>query len=136
MNTSTIVKGAVVIGAVGLGAYVLIKALSVGKGILTGDNALTQNAKDADGNKVDAYIGVPVVGTLGAAANEVSGGYLASFGGWIGRSIYDLTHSDYDSEPPKASYDETDRLLARYPGPVTNEPSGIFGGWSDQAGIY
>lgn len=118
----------------GLGAYVLVRGLSFGKGLITGDNALTQNARDSDGNKVDAYTGIPVAGTLGAAANAASGGYLATLGGWLGRSTYDLFHpAEPEPSGPQASYDETDRLLKRYPS--TNEPSSIFSGW-DGKGLY
>ncbi len=36
------------------------------------------------------------VRTVANVANETSGGILADFGGWLGRSLYDWTHSDYD----------------------------------------
>ena len=135
MKTETVIQGAVALTVIGLGAFAVWKLGGIGKGLLTGDNALTNSAKDADGNKVTAYQGVPVVGTLGAAANAASGGYLASLGGWLGRSTYDL----FNPEPldvPQASYDETDRLLNRYPGPVSNQGSSIFGGWDPTPGIY
>ena len=38
----------------------------------------------------------PLLGTLGNATNQISGGNLADFGGWLGRSLYDLTHPAYD----------------------------------------
>ena len=60
---------------------------------------------------------------------------LASLGGWLGRSTYDLFHPE-PLDVPQASYDETDRLLARYPGPVSNQGSSIFGGWDPTPGIY
>lgn len=72
------------------GAYVADATI----GAVTGDNALTRGATNSDGTPQTAYQGVPVVGTLGAAANAASGGYLADFGGWLGRKTYDLTHSD------------------------------------------
>lgn len=53
-------------------------------GLLTGKNAITENATDASGEKVTAYEGAGVAGTLGATANAVSGGVLASIGGWLG----------------------------------------------------
>lgn len=134
MKTETVIQGAVALTVIGLGVFAVWKLGGFGKGLLTGDNALTQNARDSDGNKIGAYTGVPVVGTLGAAANAASGGYLATFGGWLGRSAYDLLHPEGEPSTPQASYDETERLLARYPG--TNEPSGILGGWSDTPGIY
>jgi len=63
--------------------------------IATGNNALTQNQTDASGNTVTAYQGAGIAGTLGAAANSVSGGTLASAGEALGGWLYDLTHLDY-----------------------------------------
>jgi hypothetical protein len=34
------------------------------------------------------------VRTVANVANEASGGILANFGGWLGRTVYDLTHPD------------------------------------------
>lgn len=138
VSRDLIIKGVVGLAVVGVGGFLLWKAVGLGKGLLTGDNALTKNATDAQGNKVTAYVGVPVLGTLGAAANEVSGGWLSSLGGWIGRSTYDLTHSEPDpTAAVPAYYDETDRLLKRYPdvSGATNGAS-VYSGWSDQPGIY
>jgi hypothetical protein len=61
-------------------------------GLVTGNNVITQSATNSTGDRVTAYEGVPVLGTLGAATNALSFGYLADFGGWIGRKTYDLTH--------------------------------------------
>ena len=61
-------------------------------GLVSGNNTLTEHATNADGTPQTAYQGVPVLGTMGAAANAVSGGYLSEFGGWLGRKTYDLTH--------------------------------------------
>jgi hypothetical protein len=36
------------------------------------------------------------VRTAANAANQLSGGYLEQFGGWLGGWIYDLTHEEYD----------------------------------------
>ena len=63
-------------------------------GAISGNNAITQNQVDIDGNKVDAYEGAGIFGTVGAAANSASGGVLASVGGAIGRTLYDWTHND------------------------------------------
>lgn len=49
-------------------------------GVLTGDNAITKNATNASGERVTAYEGAGIFGTLGAATNAVSGGTLASLG--------------------------------------------------------
>jgi hypothetical protein len=120
---------AIAIGAAVLvGGLVLWKAASVGKGLVTGNNALTRDATDAYGNPVSAYQGVPVLGTLGAAANEASGGYLASFGSWLGIKAYDLTHSDPEPEPQR---------LAR-PAVPTTGPESVFNGatsWANMAGL-
>lgn len=75
-------------------------AVNAGAGLLTGNNAITQNQTDASGNPVTAYQGAGVAGTLGAAANSVSGGTLASFGDWIGGKVYDLFNG---STTPAAS---------------------------------
>jgi hypothetical protein len=61
-------------------------------GGLTGNNAITAGATNADGEKTTAYQGKGVLGTLGAATNAVSGGYLASIGEWLGNKKYDITH--------------------------------------------
>lgn len=98
----------VVVGAGLLVAYLAYKAVkgaagaavNGAAGLLTGNNAITQNQTDASGNPVTAYQGAGVAGTLGAAANSVSGGTLASFGDWIGGKVYDLFNS---STTPAAS---------------------------------
>lgn len=64
------------------------------KNLASGDNALTQNAENAAGEKVTAYEGHGIPGTLGAAANWASGGRFASAGEWMGGNAYDLTHAD------------------------------------------
>lgn len=45
-------------------------------------------------NEGTPYDGAGVVGTLGNAANALSGGLLARLGGWIGRGLYDVTHKE------------------------------------------
>lgn len=86
-----LLAGVLIIGAA---YYFSQRALGTAGGLFTGDNDLTRNATDADGKAVTAYQGAGVVGTLGAATNAVSGGYLASFGSWLGITVYDLTHDD------------------------------------------
>lgn len=66
----------------------------VGAGLATGNNAITRNQTNAAGEKVDAYEGAGVVGTAGAAANSVSGGFLATAGQKVGGWLYDITHLD------------------------------------------
>lgn len=53
---------------------------SAAGGVLTGNNALTQGTP---------YQGAGVIGTLGAAANDVSGGTLQSVGDYIGNKLAD-----------------------------------------------
>src|SRR5689334_7890370 len=54
-------------------------------GLVTGNNAVTQGTP---------YAGTGVLATPAAIANDASGGVLAEFGGWLGRSIYDWTHPE------------------------------------------
>lgn len=125
--------GAAVIG----GGLLLWKVSKVGAGLVTGNNALTQSATDGAGRRVTAYEGAGVVGTLGAAANAASGGYLASFGQWLGNAAYDLTHGSGGSSTEAASYDESARLAARYPVQQTGAES-IFSGvgsFASQSGL-
>ena len=46
----------------------------------------------ADVNKGTAYEGTGVVGTLGNAANQASGGVFENIGSWLGNKVYDITH--------------------------------------------
>lgn len=71
--------------------YVLKKVLPAAGGLVSGNNAITQNQTDAQGNPVDAYQGGGVVGTLGAAANSASGGTFASLGQWLSGKIASVT---------------------------------------------
>jgi hypothetical protein len=90
------VEGAGVLVAAAVAGLALWAVYHYGKkaatGILTGDNALTRNAVDWNGNRETAYQGVPVLGTLGAGANAATGGALASVGDWLGSTFYDATH--------------------------------------------
>ena len=63
-------------------------------GIWTGDNAVTRAATNAAGERVTAYEGAGVLGTVGAATNAASGGVLASIGQWLGGKVYDWTNPD------------------------------------------
>lgn len=49
-------------------------------GVVSGNNVITQNQTNAAGEKVTAYEGRGILGTLGAAVNSVSGGIFASIG--------------------------------------------------------
>lgn len=94
VSNAFLLQAAAAVAVVGVGLYLVSKVAGTAGGILSGNNAVTENATDASGNPVTAYQGAGVVGTLGAATNAASGGILASFGGWLGRTAYDLTHSD------------------------------------------
>jgi len=72
------------VAGVAVAGWLIYKTVKLGGGLLSGDNTLTKNATNADGQKVTAYRGVPVLGTLGAAANAASGGWLATMGQKLG----------------------------------------------------
>lgn len=97
-------------------------AVNAGAGLLTGDNAITQNQTDASGNPVTAYEGAGVAGTLGAAANSVSGGTLASLGDWIGGKVYDLFNGS--STPAASSSGQTSTANASGTTPSQSNWSG------------
>lgn len=61
-------------------------------GVLSGNNALTQGTP---------YQGAGVAGTLGAAANTVSGGVLEQLGNWIG-GLLPGSGNDYNPNAPQA----------------------------------
>lgn len=60
-------------------------------GLVSGDNAITRGTP---------YQGAGLPGTVGAVTNAASGGVLERFGGWLGRTVYDATHADYDPNEP------------------------------------
>lgn len=81
--------------------YVVGKgALKGAAGLVSGNNAITQNQTNAAGEKTTAYEGAGIVGTVGAVVNSASGGAGASFGESLGGWFYDLTHDD-PLAPPK-----------------------------------
>lgn len=82
---------ALIIGVVWyLGRKTIKEAAGAVGGLVSGNNAITQNQTNASGEKVTAYEGSGVVGTLGAAANTVSGGTLASLGEKIGSGLFSI----------------------------------------------
>lgn len=109
--------------------YVVRKAKDVIPGALSGDNALTRGATNADGSAQTGYVGAGPLGTLGAATNAASGGYLSSFGDWLGGTVYDLTHADPTSDPSTAAANAQPAA----PGAASLDPSGFdfgtSGGW-------
>lgn len=52
-----------------------------------------------DMTKGTPYEGAGVIGTIGAATNIASGGVFEKIGGWLGGSIYDLTHWNDPNTP-------------------------------------
>lgn len=82
-------EGLALVGVAVVGLVLVSKYLP---GLWSGDNALTRDAKDSAGNAVTAYQGAGVLGTAGAAANMASGGYLATFGDWLGTQAAWLTN--------------------------------------------
>lgn len=134
----------IIVGAV-VAAYALHKAWGVGKGIVTNDNALTRGATDASGTPTTAYLDspVPVLGTVGAAANAASGGYLASGGDWLGSKLFDLfnPHAGGLDAPANPAPPSSSATLDKF-NQAGNAPSGsgsldIFSdpeGWGAQYG--
>lgn len=61
-----------------------------GAGLVTGNNAITQNQTNLSGEKTAAYEGKGVAGTVGAATNAVSGGLFATIGEKIGGGLFSI----------------------------------------------
>lgn len=114
-GTTMLVAGAIALLAV---LYVLRNGPAAVAGALSGKNALTENATNADGSPQTAYYGAGPLGTLGAATNAASGGWLSSWGDDLGSWLFEGTHSDPLAAPapaPAPKYaDPTDAL--NYPG--------------------
>ncbi|HWI12109.1 MAG TPA: hypothetical protein VNU48_12325, partial [Burkholderiaceae bacterium] len=70
------------------------QAADAAAGLLTGNNAITENQTNAAGEKTTAYQGAGVLGTMGAATNSASGGVFASWGEDLGGWFYGATHTD------------------------------------------
>lgn len=98
MTTATLVsdKQLLIIGGVAVvGTVLLIWGVSrfggavvdTAGGILSGNNSLT------DGT---AYEGAGVVGTVGAATNTISGGFLGELGSDLSLALFDLFGPSYD----------------------------------------
>jgi hypothetical protein len=84
LKTETIlIGGGLVVGAILLMKFLPALAKGAG-GLVSGNNALTQGAKNADGSKQTAYQGAGVAGTLGAGANAASGGVFSTVGEFFG----------------------------------------------------
>jgi hypothetical protein len=119
--------GNIVIGVVGLVVvyYVLKKILPVAGGLVTGNNVITQNQTDAQGNTVDAYQGAGVLGTLGAGANSASGGWLAS----LGESIGGWLAPSYDPNAPLSGTNRNQVVTPNYVTDVSDLKAGSDGSW-------
>lgn len=76
------------------------EALDAAAGLVTGDNAITKNQTNLSGEKLTDYEGKGVLGTLGAAANSISGGSLASLGQWLGGKTFDVVQWVKGEKPP------------------------------------
>lgn len=85
-------KSILAIGGLGVIAYLLLRQGVKDVGKVAGSAAQAI----ASVNEGTPYEGYGVGGTLGNATNTIIGfGLLDDLGGWIGRSIYDLTHKEY-----------------------------------------
>ena len=83
----------IVIGVVYYLARKTVGDVAQGVGsVVSGNNAITENQSNWNGESVSAYQGKGVIGTIGAAANTASGGLLSSWGEGIGGWLYDVTH--------------------------------------------
>lgn len=61
-------------------------AVDMTTGVLTGNNRVTQTARTT------AYEGAGILGTLGAATDQILGGAPSRVGEWLGGKVYDWTH--------------------------------------------
>lgn len=116
-----------VIGIVGIVViyYVLKKVLPAAGGLVSGNNAITQNQTDAQGNTVDAYQGAGVLGTLGAAANSASGGWFAS----LGQKLGEVLSPGYDPNAPLTGTNRNQVVTPNYVSDVSDLNVGSDGSW-------
>lgn len=122
-GTVLLVAGGIALLAV---LYVLRKAPAAVAGAVTGKNALTQNATNADGSAQAGYYGMGPAGTIGAATNAASGGYLSTFGDWLGGIPGDVADFFHPANPPTAAQQAAEDA------PTTSTYNGIdmpLGGW-------
>lgn len=84
-------SAAVILGAVYfIGRQFAKDAAKAAGGLISGNNPITESATNVSGEKVTAYQGSGVAGTLGATANAISGGVLASVGQKIGGTLFSI----------------------------------------------
>lgn len=82
-----------------LGRKTITDTVGAAAGLVSGNNAITRNQTNLDGERVTAYEGKGVLGTLGAINNSVSGGTFATLGEKIGGWAFDIFG-------PKTEYDK------------------------------
>lgn len=123
-GTTLLVAGGVALLAV---LYVIRKAPAAVAGAVSGKNALTANAANADGSAQTAYYGAGPAGTLGAATNAASGGWLSSFGDWIGTKLGDATISDPNAQANAADAAKAAADLKSSPFDYGNETTNPYG---------
>ncbi|MDQ2641278.1 MAG: hypothetical protein M3Y79_11980 [Pseudomonadota bacterium] len=106
------VKLAIGVVIVGGAAYLLIRqaAKDVGAAAGAAAGAVAGAADDVwsgntGWNRGTPYEGTGVIGTVGGAVNR-GVPILDDIGGWIGRSIYDLFHDDYEPNTPPITEDQ------------------------------
>lgn len=118
-------EGTVLLVAGGIALLAVLYVLRKAPGVLSGKNSLTANATNADGSPQTAYYGAGPLGTVGAATNAASGGYLSSFGDWLGGIPGDVADYFHPVNPPTAAQQAADA-------PTTSTYNGIdmpLGGW-------
>ncbi len=81
-------KGLLIVAGVALAAYLGYRLYKAAPSLSPA------NAKNADGTPQTAYVGAGPVGAIGAATNAVSGGWLSTFGDWLGSKAADATQTD------------------------------------------
>ncbi len=128
---------ALAIGAGGLVLYMLwnkfkgagAAVASAAGGVVSGNNAITQNTWDWGGNPVTAYQGKGIAGTLGAATNTASGGLFSSIGDWISGAVASVTMPyNPNSTTPSTTASDTAAALPST-GIDTNVWSSQGNGW-------
>ncbi len=81
-----------------LGRKTIEDTAKLGAGLATGNNVITQNQHNLAGDKTTAYEDKGILGTLGGAANSLSGGIFASVGETLGGWTFDLFGPKYEGK--------------------------------------
>jgi hypothetical protein len=85
-------KGVVILAGVAIAAYLGYRLMKAAPSISPA------NAKNADGTPQTAYVGAGPVGVVAAATNAASGGWLSTFGDWLGSKAADATQDDPNAD--------------------------------------